>query len=1047
MMRWVLPGIFAAAVWTFHLQSGAEPPKEKTLPKGFQEVSLNGHRFQLPLGFSIELAASSPLIERPITAALDDKGRLYVTDSSGSNEKVAIQLEKKPHRVVRLEDRDGDGRYDHSTVFAEQMMFPEGSLWFQGSLYVAAPPSIWKLTDTNDDGVADERIEWFKGKTLTGCANDLHGPYEGPDGWIYWCKGAFALQEHPREGKSPFTTRASHIFRCRPDGTGLEAVMTGGMDNPVDTVFTPGGERIFTTTFFQHPGNGLRDGLIHAAYGGVYGKVHEVLDNHPWTSPEVMPVLSHMGAAAPSGLVAYEGSSFGRDFSGNLFACQFNMRKISRHELKEQGGTFTSADSDFLVSDHVDFHPTDIIEDADGSLLVMDTGGWYKLCCPTSQLVKPDVKGAIYRVRKTGAARLADPWGLKIPWTKSTVGDLADLLDDSRPAVCHKAMQTLAKGGAKAIDEISSTCPRANSGLKRLNAVWALTRIEGPEAREAVRKFLNDIDAPVQRAALNSISLHRDRLAAPALRDLLSRAKGINLRLAIESLGRVGYAGAVPELLKTAATGLDRFQEHAITYALYEIGAGEATAKGLQSPSSAVRKAALVSLELMGFNGLKPEWVTKELGAEDPGLRNTAWWLVGKHPQWGDTFAKEIQAPLFREAPDPARAADWVKRLSSLHKSPLIGSLIASLVKDESVPKEVKLIGLKAMAAAGPREFPISWIEALTSALDNKDAQVLGEGLRVVRLAKMKPEAAVRLIPKLLAIGENKSQTRELRLNALAGIPGGLGLVTSEQLALLIEALDPTQPVPNRLAAAETISKSKFTPQQLVVLGKALGKTSAMEADRVLDAFAQSRDPLAGKALVEGLLQSPARFSLRLETLKQRLGQFGPEVEKKAQELYSSIEIHSQAQIKKLEEVLPLVASGDIRRGQLVFKSAKTSCLACHAIGYLGGKTGPDLTRIGQIRTERDLLESILFPSASFVRSYEPVKIALANGKVLQGLVRSETATELVIQTGPDQESRISRQEIEVMEPSTVSVMPAGLDNQLTSQELADLVAFLKACK
>lgn len=78
-------------------------------------------------------------------------------------------------------------------------------------------------------------------------------------------------------------TKASHIFRCRPDGSGIEQVMTGGMDNPVDVAFTPGGERIFTTTFLQTPGGGKRDGLIHAVYGGVYGKVNAVLDGHPRT--------------------------------------------------------------------------------------------------------------------------------------------------------------------------------------------------------------------------------------------------------------------------------------------------------------------------------------------------------------------------------------------------------------------------------------------------------------------------------------------------------------------------------------------------------------------------------------------------------------------------------------------------------------------------------------------------------------------------------------------------------------------------------------------
>ena len=78
------------------------------------------------------------------------------------------------------------------------------------------------------------REVWFDGKTLTGCANDLHGPYLGRDGWLYWCKGAFAEQRHTLASGKEFVTRASHIFRARPDGSGLEPVLTGGMDNPVE---------------------------------------------------------------------------------------------------------------------------------------------------------------------------------------------------------------------------------------------------------------------------------------------------------------------------------------------------------------------------------------------------------------------------------------------------------------------------------------------------------------------------------------------------------------------------------------------------------------------------------------------------------------------------------------------------------------------------------------------------------------------------------------------------------------------------------------------
>jgi hypothetical protein len=82
----------------------------------------------LPQGFTIERAAGPPLSLRPIVADFDEAGRLYVADSSGSNEKVTIQLENPPHRIVRLEDPDGDGRYDKSMVFADRMMFPEGTL-------------------------------------------------------------------------------------------------------------------------------------------------------------------------------------------------------------------------------------------------------------------------------------------------------------------------------------------------------------------------------------------------------------------------------------------------------------------------------------------------------------------------------------------------------------------------------------------------------------------------------------------------------------------------------------------------------------------------------------------------------------------------------------------------------------------------------------------------------------------------------------------------------------------------------------------------------
>ena len=521
-------------------------------PAQAADFKINGHTFTLPDGFDIELVAGPPLVDRPITADFDEQGRLYVSDSSGSNEKPDKQLRNPPHRIVRLEDTHGDGKFDKSTVFADKMMFPEGTMWLDGSLYVGAPPSIWKLTDTDGDGVADQRAEWMQGKTLTGCANDLHGPYAGPDGWVYWCKGAFAKQTYERPGREPFVTRAAHIFRCRPDGTGIEPVMTGGMDNPVGVIFTEAGERIFSCTFLQDPGGGKRDGLIHAVYGGVYGKVHDVIDEHPRTG-DILPVLTHLGPAAPCGLARYVSDAFGPEYHNNLFTCCFNLRKVLRHVVVPDGATYKTTNTDFLTSDDPDFHPTHVLEDADGSLIVLNTGGWYKLCCPTSQLAKPDVLGAIYRIRRKGAPKLEDPRGLKMDWANLTADKLAVLLDDPRPVVRNRAIARLGQSNINGATALTAILKNSSSPEARRNAIWALTRIDSPDARAAVREALGDQDNTVRHVAIHSISLWRDQEAFAALLPRLQDEDQQVQRSAAEALGRIGNPAAVTPLLNATA--------------------------------------------------------------------------------------------------------------------------------------------------------------------------------------------------------------------------------------------------------------------------------------------------------------------------------------------------------------------------------------------------------------------------------------------------------------------------------------------------------------
>ena len=340
-----------------------------------------------------------------------------------------------------------------------------------------------------------------------------------------------------------------------------------------------------------------------------------------------------------------------------------------------------------------------MIEDADGSLLVIDTGAWYKLCCPTSQLAKPDVLGAIYRVRKKGARTVADPRGTKLAWSTMPVPQLVGLLDDQRTAVRARAIEQLGMRGGPAVADAAAVLRTSASVTARLNAVWALTRIDGDQAREAVRGALEDRDATVRQAAVHSAGLWRDAGArAPLVRALGSGNAALE-RSAAEALGRLGDAGAIGELVAVAGTD-DRVLRHSATYALIEIGNPSATlaaSKAARSPAS--QRAALMALDQIPGNGLTPEAIVPLLESGEAVSRDAGWWIAGRHPSWSSALA-----PLFRRQLAAAATAavreDLQAKLAHFASDPSMQSLLAEWAGAESAAS-VRITALGVMAVGG----------------------------------------------------------------------------------------------------------------------------------------------------------------------------------------------------------------------------------------------------------------------------------------------------------------------------------------------------------
>lgn len=1045
---------------------------------GMTQVEIDGLKFRVAPGWKLQPAALPGLTKYPVHADVSPDGRLWIVESSGSSEPTKEQVVKRPHRLIVLDDSDGDGVFDRRTVYAENLMLPQGVMWTEGGVLAGTPPEIWRYCDTNGDEISDESTVWFDGKTLTGCANDLHGPFRGRDGWVYWCKGAFAEQSYQRADGTAWTTRASHLFRKHPNRDLVEPVMTGGMDNPVEFAMSLCGERFFTCTFIQHPAEGKRDALVHAIYGGVYGKDHGVLDGHPRTGP-LMPVMSHLGPAAPAGLMFREGMLGENGALGDLLVAQFNLQKVSQHRLSAKGSGLATIDSDLVVADRPDFHPTDILEDLDGSLIVVDTGGWYKLCCPTSHIDQSQAFGGLYRLvptsESTGKDSMTGTRGQavselgSIDWKGLNSNALAALLGDSRPMVRRVSQSHLIKrpdGGDAIIsalgDATTSTSRNATELRRRAHAAWCLIELvaasEGTGQESLMKSLVNLLeskDATVRLIATQGIGTLRYRPAGPALARLLSDPDARQRRYAAEALGRIGDPAFVGDLIsRLEGSGSDRSWEHSLIYALIEIGkpATSQLLTAIAGPPSETRLGALRVLDQIGATDLKAERVLEIFGSGSERERELAGQILARRPDWGGMIAERLPELVVTDVPED-QLERWDATLQGMLLQASLASAASKIIAEGPDAARRKL--LKALASRPPTNLPEAWVVPIADRLKNEEttADELTSWAQLLGAVSWKG-AAPDVVHQAFATALQDYQTSpEVWLQLAASIPPGFDwtqrLGSAEQASLAFERIvaalrSDTTPA-DRQRALAALARQKISESQAETLAKVAGEVGPMELGGLLAILRPFHQPEINKSLIDSLAESESLKTMPSGFLTEHFGEHPETIRESAAELIRRVGgDQAERQRTHLTQLLADLPPGDALRGFQVFRSSKAACSSCHSVGYYGGKIGPDLTRINRIRTVEDLLQAIVYPSSSFVRSYESYLAVTDDGRAISGLIADENASSLTLITGIDQKVRIDRDEIVTFQPASVSIMPAGLDQQLTLQELADLLAFLK---
>ncbi|MDZ4286796.1 MAG: c-type cytochrome, partial [Prosthecobacter sp.] len=376
---------------------------------------------------------------------------------------------------------------------------------------------------------------------------------------------------------------------------------------------------------------------------------------------------------------------------------------------------------------------------------------------------------------------------------------------------------------------------------------------------------------------------------------------------------------------------------------------------------------------------------------------------------------------------------------AALLSKPETQKLVAAMLRHQA--SEVRYTALDILAAQTAGASHEAWLPPLEQMLTSKSVSM---PLLLDAIKKLKNN---RFDKHLQAVANDSKEPLPLRLKALDAVKG-LKL-TPETFALLQSTLTGgTASSAARIQAAAMLATAALQPEQVTKITPALATVGPVELKELCGLVKKTKDPVVARAMAAEIAKNPAISSQQESFYRTLFSNYPPEIFETV--VLPAIAKANEATDAKKRLLVPLAnraVHGDSKAGRLIYESGKGTCIACHKIGDKGRPIGPSLNGIGAIRTERDLLESILFPSNTLARDYEAHIFETSDGQTTMGVIKSHTAEGLLVADIAGLERNIPQTQIISDTVLTTSLMPMGLDQTLPEQELLDLVAYLRSLR